>query len=119
MVETIKVQYPYIASKPKTFNTMYMKNYLKGSIYILTILISSSLILTSCGKGKTTSSTEEGTESELVSSLKKGVILVDYREKKKVGVRIGPDYQQILGVNNCQDLEFVEEILKTRARIIP
>jgi bifunctional N-acetylglucosamine-1-phosphate-uridyltransferase/glucosamine-1-phosphate-acetyltransferase GlmU-like protein len=44
---------------------------------------------------------------------------IGYREKKKMGVRIGTDYQQILGVNTCQDLELVDEIMKKRIRIIP
>ena len=47
------------------------------------------------------------------------VVEIGYRDKRKIGVQIGTDYQQILGVNTCQDLELVEEIMKQRARIIP
>jgi len=47
------------------------------------------------------------------------IMTIGYREKKKMGVRIGTDYQQILGVNTCQDLELVDEIMKKRMRIIP
>ncbi len=47
------------------------------------------------------------------------VMAIAYRGKKRIGVQIGTDYQQILGVNTCQDLELVEEIMKNRARIIP
>lgn len=47
------------------------------------------------------------------------VMEIGYRDKRKIGVQIGTDYQQILGVNTCQDLELVEEIMKQRARIIP
>ena len=47
------------------------------------------------------------------------VIGIGYRENRKMGVRISTDYQQILGVNTCQDLELVEGIMKKRQRIIP
>ena len=47
------------------------------------------------------------------------VMAIGYRDKRKIGVQIGTDYQQILGVNTCQDLEMVAEIMKNRARIIP
>ncbi len=47
------------------------------------------------------------------------IMAIGYREKKKIGFRIGTDYQQILGVNTCQDLELVNEIMKKRLRIIP
>jgi len=46
------------------------------------------------------------------------IMAIGYREKKKMGVRIGTDYQQVLGVNTCQDLELVDEIMKKRLRII-
>ncbi|MGD9300967.1 MAG: NTP transferase domain-containing protein [Desulfobacterales bacterium] len=47
------------------------------------------------------------------------IMAIGYREKKKMGVRIATDYQQILGVNTCQDLELVDGIMKNRMRIIP
>jgi len=47
------------------------------------------------------------------------VMGIGYRDKKKIGVQIGTDCQQILGVNTCQDLEMVEEIMKKQPRIIP
>jgi len=46
------------------------------------------------------------------------IMAIGYREKKKMGVRIAADYQQILGVNTCRDLELVDEIMKKRMRII-
>ena len=47
------------------------------------------------------------------------VMGIGYREKRKIGVQIGTDCQQILGVNTCQDLELVEAIMKKRRRITP
>jgi len=47
------------------------------------------------------------------------VMGIGYRDKKKIGVEIGTDCQQILGVNTCQDLELVDAIMKKRERIIP
>ena len=47
------------------------------------------------------------------------VMGIGYREKRKIGVQIGTDCQQILGVNTCQDLELVAAIMKKRQRIIP
>jgi UDP-N-acetylglucosamine diphosphorylase/glucosamine-1-phosphate N-acetyltransferase len=47
------------------------------------------------------------------------VMAIGYRDQKKIGVQIGTDYQQILGVNTCRDLELVEGIMEKRARIIP
>ena len=46
------------------------------------------------------------------------IMAIGYRKNKKIGVQIGTDNQQILGVNTCQDLEFVAEIMKSRLRII-
>jgi len=46
------------------------------------------------------------------------VMAIGYRDKKKIGVQIGTDCQQILGINTCQDLELVDEIMKKRMRII-
>jgi len=47
------------------------------------------------------------------------VIGIGHRGRKKIGVQIGTDCQQILGVNTCQDLELVDAIMKKRRRIIP
>ena len=47
------------------------------------------------------------------------VMGIGYRDKKKIGVQIGTDCQQILGVNTCQDLDLVDAIMKKRRRIIP
>lgn len=47
------------------------------------------------------------------------VIGIGYQENREMGVRISADYQQILGVNTCQDLDLVEGIMKKRQRIIP
>jgi UDP-N-acetylglucosamine diphosphorylase/glucosamine-1-phosphate N-acetyltransferase len=47
------------------------------------------------------------------------IMAIGYRQKKKMGVRIAADYQQILGVNTGQDLELVSAIMKKRMRIIP
>ena len=46
------------------------------------------------------------------------IMAIGYDENKKMGIRIGTDYQQILGVNTCQDLEMVDEIMEKRSRII-
>ena len=42
---------------------------------------------------------------------------IGYRENKEMGVRVASDHLQILGVNNCQDLEAVDAIMKKRLRI--
>ena len=47
------------------------------------------------------------------------IIAIGYRENRKMGVLIGTDSQQILGVNTCQDLEAVDAIMAKRLRIIP
>ena len=47
------------------------------------------------------------------------VMAIGYRDQKRIGVQIGTDFQQILGVNTCRDLELVEGIMQKRARIIP
>ena len=47
------------------------------------------------------------------------IMAIAYQENNKIGIQIGTDDQQILGVNTCQDLEFVEEIMKNRTRNIP
>ena len=47
------------------------------------------------------------------------IMAIGYQEKKKMGVMVAVDYLQILGVNNCQDLEEVDKIMKMRMRNIP
>jgi len=42
------------------------------------------------------------------------IMAIGYREKRKMGVMITTDHLQILGVNNCEDLEVVNKIMKTR-----
>ena len=42
------------------------------------------------------------------------IMAIGYREKRKMGVMIATDNLQILGVNNCQDLEAVNKIMKMR-----
>ena len=46
------------------------------------------------------------------------IMAIGYREKKKMGVRIAVDHQQILGINTGRDLELVGAIMKKRMRII-
>ena len=46
------------------------------------------------------------------------IISVGYKEKRNMGVTIGTNCQQILGINTCQDLETVDAIMKTQSRII-
>ncbi|MBT8371491.1 MAG: NTP transferase domain-containing protein [Deltaproteobacteria bacterium] len=46
------------------------------------------------------------------------IVAIGYREKKKMGVQVGADYQQILGINTRQDLEVVDGIMQRRMRII-
>ena len=46
------------------------------------------------------------------------IVAIGYREKKKMGVQVGADYQQILGINTRQDLAVVDGIMKRRMRII-
>ncbi len=46
------------------------------------------------------------------------IISIGYKNSKNMGLMIGNNCQQILGVNTCEDLEAVEAILSARARII-
>ena len=46
------------------------------------------------------------------------VIGIGYRENRKMGVQIFDDCLQIIGVNTCQDLKLVDEIMKKRLQII-
>jgi len=47
------------------------------------------------------------------------IMAIGYRQKKKSGVRIADDYQQILGVNTGRDLELVGAIMKKQMRNMP
>ena len=42
------------------------------------------------------------------------IMAIGYREKKKMGVMVGNNYQQILGINTCQDLIAVDQIMNKR-----
>jgi UDP-N-acetylglucosamine diphosphorylase/glucosamine-1-phosphate N-acetyltransferase len=46
------------------------------------------------------------------------IMAVGYQEKRNMGVMIGKNCQQILGINTCQDLETVDAIMQKRSRII-
>jgi len=46
------------------------------------------------------------------------IIEIGYIEKTTMGVMVGAEHREILGVNNWQDLQRVEAIMKTRMRII-
>ena len=46
------------------------------------------------------------------------IMAIGYKENKKTGVMVAADYRQILGVNSCQDLEAVDNIMKKRMRNI-
>ena len=46
------------------------------------------------------------------------IMAVGYREKKKMGVMIGTNYQQILGINTWRDLITVDRIMNRRLRNI-
>lgn len=42
------------------------------------------------------------------------IVEVGYREKKVVGVLVGRDFEEVIGVNTCQDLIAVEAIMHKR-----
>jgi UDP-N-acetylglucosamine diphosphorylase/glucosamine-1-phosphate N-acetyltransferase len=46
------------------------------------------------------------------------IMAIGHKEKKKMGFMVAADYHQILGVNNCQDLEEADKIMKKRMRNI-
>ena len=46
------------------------------------------------------------------------MIAIGYEEKRNMGVMIAKDSQEILGINNCQDLEKVDALMKKRMQII-
>jgi bifunctional N-acetylglucosamine-1-phosphate-uridyltransferase/glucosamine-1-phosphate-acetyltransferase GlmU-like protein len=46
------------------------------------------------------------------------IMAIGHKEKKKMGFMVAADYHQILGVNNCQDLEEADKIMKKRIRNI-
>jgi UDP-N-acetylglucosamine diphosphorylase/glucosamine-1-phosphate N-acetyltransferase len=46
------------------------------------------------------------------------IMSIGYQEKRNMGVVVGTNCQQIIGINTCQDLATVDAIMKSRARII-
>jgi UDP-N-acetylglucosamine diphosphorylase/glucosamine-1-phosphate N-acetyltransferase len=46
------------------------------------------------------------------------IISIGYQAKRNMGVVVGTDCQQIIGINTCQDLTAVESIMKAGTRII-
>ena len=46
------------------------------------------------------------------------IISIGYKCSKNMGLMIGDNYQQILGINTWEDLKAVEAILRARLRII-
>jgi UDP-N-acetylglucosamine diphosphorylase/glucosamine-1-phosphate N-acetyltransferase len=46
------------------------------------------------------------------------IMSVGYKEKRNMGVMVGTNRQQLLGINTCRDLEAVDAIMKARLRII-
>ena len=46
------------------------------------------------------------------------IIAIGHKQKKNMGLMIAADNFQILGVNNCQDLEAVDKVMKKRLRNI-
>lgn len=46
------------------------------------------------------------------------IMSIGYREKRNMGVLVGTNCQQIIGINTYQDLATVDAIMETRSRII-
>jgi UDP-N-acetylglucosamine diphosphorylase/glucosamine-1-phosphate N-acetyltransferase len=46
------------------------------------------------------------------------IMAIGHKEKKKMGLMVAADDYQILGVNNCRDLEEADKIMKKRKRNI-
>jgi bifunctional N-acetylglucosamine-1-phosphate-uridyltransferase/glucosamine-1-phosphate-acetyltransferase GlmU-like protein len=46
------------------------------------------------------------------------IISIGYKNNMNMGLMIGNNCQQILGINTCEDLKAVEAILAARSRII-
>ena len=46
------------------------------------------------------------------------LLAIGHKEQRKIGLMVAADYIQILGVNNCQDLEKADKIMKKRLRNI-
>ena len=46
------------------------------------------------------------------------IMSIGYQEKRNLGVMVGTNCQQILGINTCKDLATVDAIMETRSRII-
>ena len=45
------------------------------------------------------------------------IISIGYQNYKNMGLMVGDNYQQILGINTCEDLKVVDAIVKARRRI--
>lgn len=46
------------------------------------------------------------------------IMSIGYQEKRNMGVVVGTNCQQLIGINTCQDLATVDAIMQTRSRII-
>ena len=46
------------------------------------------------------------------------ILSIGYQEKKSMGVVVGTNCQQLIGINTCQDLATVDAVMKSRSRII-
>lgn len=46
------------------------------------------------------------------------IMSIAYQEKKNMGIVVGTDCQQIIGINSCRDLATVDAVMKSRTRII-
>lgn len=46
------------------------------------------------------------------------ILSIGYQEKKNMGVVVGTNCQQLIGINTCQDLATVDAVMKSRSRII-
>ena len=46
------------------------------------------------------------------------IMSIGYQEKRKMGVMVGTNYMQIIGINTCEDLARVDEVMKSHPRII-
>ena len=46
------------------------------------------------------------------------IMSIGYQEKRNMGVVVGTNCRQIIGINTCQDLSTVDAVMKSRSRII-
>jgi len=46
------------------------------------------------------------------------ILSIGYQKKKNMGVVVGTNCQQLIGINTCQDLATVDAVMKSRSRII-